>query len=706
MGASTAKTIVDTIPAPAVAMEQRGTQRRAITWRSVLLGTLIAIGVCTLVPYNDYALSYTRPVIGYLPPIAVLVTFVLVVGINGPLHRYWPRKALSSGELAVVLLMTLLACSLINWGLMRFFIPMPVAPFRMAGSEVQTRVAKARMSEGEFWKIFLNMHLPSWLFPVGNDLQQGRTSPVVQWFYTRVPEDEPIPFGAWIKPLCTWGIFIAAMLATLVAIARLVLDQWANNERLPFPLVQVQAALIESPRPGFALNDLFRSPGLWIGLCAVFFIYLVDCMHVYFPRNVPRIPLGYDMSGILADPPWAYVRPQVKKAAISFIIIGVTYFIRSRVAFSLWGAYLLVNLVTVEQRMKQTDISNSAWADQHLGACVAFVLGMLWIGRHHWLRVLRNAFGIGAEAERTYRLSFWIAALGIAIMIAWLTVAGVHIWMAAMIVLFILLAHVIVSRVLAETGLPIYRTDIAVAQIYTNMSAKLFSARDIFFAGVFNALGPMTSREGAMGASLTGLGVYNSTTRSSATNDIAPQEDRRRLGGVIGWSLFVAFVVCAFATIYCQYSYPTPPTPDAIPIRNYFGAEYIPVREIKDPLTSYTQGRFEAKAHRPWVHMATGFGVTVFLEFASLRWANWPLLPVGYITSHGSFLANVWFSVFLGWLVKVAVVRLGGASLFQKGRSFFIGLIFGEALAAGIWLLVNAGVVLSGGDYKTFPFQL
>jgi len=75
-------------------------------------------------------------------------------------------------------------------------------------------------------------------------------------------------------PLLAWGIFIAAMLATLTATARLVIEQWLANERLPFPLVQVHSALIESPPPGRALNDMFRSPVLWIGLCTVWrFIY-------------------------------------------------------------------------------------------------------------------------------------------------------------------------------------------------------------------------------------------------------------------------------------------------------------------------------------------------------------------------------------------------------------------------------------------------
>jgi hypothetical protein len=118
------------------------------------------------------------------------------------------------------------------------------------------------------------MNLPKWLFPVA-DVAEGRTDPAATWFFTRVPRGEHIPWSAWIVPLIAWGVFAAAMLATLVSIGRLILEQWASNERLPLPLVAVQAALIEAPEPGFALNKLFRTPMLWIALGVVFAVLML-----------------------------------------------------------------------------------------------------------------------------------------------------------------------------------------------------------------------------------------------------------------------------------------------------------------------------------------------------------------------------------------------------------------------------------------------
>jgi hypothetical protein len=209
----------------------------AVTWRSVSLGTIAVAIVCALTPFNDFVFSDVSFTAGYLPLSAVLILFVLVVFINGPLHRFAPRHALSQRELAVVVLMALLACGLPSWGLMRFLVPMPVTPFYFGGTD------------GQFWRMFTGMQLPHWLFPVPS-VAEGRSSAVAQWFYTRVPAGESIPWHAWVVPLIAWGVFAMAMLATLVSLGRIIVDQWMDNERLPFPLTQVQTALIEAPSPG------------------------------------------------------------------------------------------------------------------------------------------------------------------------------------------------------------------------------------------------------------------------------------------------------------------------------------------------------------------------------------------------------------------------------------------------------------------------
>ena len=661
---------------------------RWITWRSVILGTLAVCLVCGFTPYNDFVVANTFFIGGYLPLVLVITFFILIVVVNGPLHRWTPRHALTSGELAVVMLMMLFSCSIPTQGLMRYFLPMLVAPFHYGASQER------------FWQMFTGMHLPGWLFPVP-DIAEGRTSPIVRDFYNRVQEGVPIPYAAWIVPLAGWGIFLFSMMATLIALATLLRYQWAVNERLPFPLAQLQSALIEPPRPGRMLNDLLGSRLFWIGLTAIFLLQSSVALNKYFPKIVPLIPLKFNLGSVMANEPWMYFSGYVKSATLYFTFIGITYFIQSRLSFSLWCIFLLEQIISVQQKMVQSEIRDEAWRDQHLGACVAFLLGILWIGRHHWWRVLRQTVGKAKPGEArgdfgSYRGAVIVAAGGLIVMMAWLLFLGVQAWVACGIVAFILLGHLITSRVVAETGLPFARVDVTLPQIYTNLPASLLSARDVFFTGVLTASGPVSTRESLLTFSLHGLQVADGTS--------PPPGQRRGILLLIAWTMILGFVVAAFSSLYCYYTYATPLTPRVQSVLNPFGLESRPKSDVVDPLEKLKDGRFAAKQHGAWTNMGIGLGVTGLLQAAALRWSAWPFMPVGYLMAPTWYIQTAWFSILLGWFFKVVIVRYGGASLYVRSKPLFVGIIFGEGLAAGAWLIVTLILAWMGVDYQTIGF--
>ncbi|MGC4033163.1 MAG: hypothetical protein QM754_15800 [Tepidisphaeraceae bacterium] len=663
-----------------------------MTWRSILLGLVAAALVCGLTPLNDFVLTDTSLAAGFLPLIAVVLEILLIVVFNGVLHRFAGRHALRTSELAVVVMMTLIACSIPNWGMMRFFMPVPVSGAFLGSSDPP------------LWSVIQKMNLPAWLFPTPVDKDGYLPSdPVVTWFYNRTPAGETPPYLHWIKPLFAWGIFIAAMLTSIVCIGRLVLEQWMTNERLPFPLVQLHSALIEAPAPGRSLNDTLRSPLMWIGLVAVFFVHSLTGLNHYFGPVVPKIPMGYDFTNILTDGPLQYLRPDIKRASLSFMVIGATYFIRSRTAFSVWAIYILVAFVDVtKSTIGGVDPNSAAWADAHIGACAAFIFGMIWVGRQHWARVLKNAFGVGENND--YRLTFWLAVLGIAVMFGWLMFMHVQVSMALMVVAFILRAHLVVTRVVAETGLPFFRSSVSPAQIYTNFAPQSFTSTSVFFTNTFTVLGVVGTRDSVMTFTQTGLGV-------AQQNEVGAG-DRRRLGLAVFLTFVVGCFVAASATLYCQYNYPTPMAREEMPARNNFGAYYIPQRDIYNGLRDHASaaaqptGKFPAKPHNTWIWMGIGFVATAVLEVGSKLFAGWPLLPVGFVSSFGAFIGLVWFSIFIGWMIKALVVRFGGSSLYLATKPIFIGIILGEALAAGAFVILNAILVANGFPAHKVTFLL
>ena len=76
-------------------------------------------------------------------------------------------------------------------------------------------------------------------------------------------------------------------------------------------------------------------------------------------------------------------------------------------------------------------------------------------------------------------------------------------------------------------------------------------------------------------------------------------------------------------------------------------------------------------------------------------WAWWPLHPIGFAASMGWVMDNIWCSIFVAWLVKVAILRFGGAALYRKTIPFFLGIALGQIVVGGCWLLIDgfSGIV-------------
>lgn len=659
---------------------------RAFTFRSITVGTLAVIAICSIATFNDHVVVNSFLIGSYLPLALVLLLFGLVIVVNGVLHALAPRRAISSPELSVILLMALLGCSIPCQGLFRFFLPMILGPFNFGNTNAK------------FWSTFQQMDLPDWLFPV--PIATGRNSPVINQFIGRVQPGDPIPYSAWIAPLTGWGVFCIAWLLSLLSLMWIFRRQWSVNERLPFPIAQIETALIAPPRPGRWLNDLLASRLFWTAVVLVFLLQSSVALNKYFPKHVPLIPLKYDITRIMADDPWRHFVWYIKTSTIYFTFIGIAYFIQTRVSFSLWASFLIAQIITVNQRVYQSDISGDAWRDQHLGATIAFVAGFLWIGRHHLAAVTRQVLGRPGNTTLTntenYRIPAMLFLLGLLGMAAWLLVLQVQWWVMLGILAMVVLSHLVTARVVAETGLPFVRSDLTAYQMYVSLPPKWFTPRDIFFSAYMYVLGPVSTRESPAVMGQQGMVVADHSGADTGRSAM-------KFAAVIIWTLLLAYVVSSASLLWTHYTYATPISLRVKDAMLDPPAMDRPRTEMIDPVVQQVNGQFSARSYSPAAHMSAGLVVCTILQTLSLRSASWPLLPVGYLLCNTWYIGLAWFSLMLGWLAKVLILRFGGATMYQKARPFFVGAIFGEALAAGVWMLVSLILALSGADYQSVP---
>lgn len=661
-------------------LQQTQVARPAVTLRAVTIGTLLVVLLAAAAPYNDFVIANTFLIGGYLPLFVVLAIFAMVVLINAPLRWMAPQRALHSGELMTIVVMLLAACSVPTQGLMRYFLPMLVVPFHEGATNLQ------------FWTAFGHAQLPDWLFPV-DSIRSGLNSHVVNDFYNRVQPGKPLPLVPWLKPLAIWGIFFAGMFTTLVSLAVLMRRQWQVSERLPFPLAQLTSALLQEPRPGRRLNDLMGSRLFVLAVVVVFLLHGLVAMNRYQPKYFPQFRLGYDLSGIMTGEPWKYVTWYARNATIYFTFIGLAYFIQSRTSFSLWASFLLADLVNVQQKTMHSEIPAGAWQCQHVGSAIAFVAGFLWVGRLYWKRVGRELLRGGDGRQPSTRPAALAAIAGLAIMIGWLLTMGVSAGVTLAIVFFMLLAHVVTCRIVAETGLCFVRTDTNAWYVLTGMSPRYLTGKDVFFTGVFSSTGPISTRESAAVFAQQGL---------VAASNLGMEQPRlmRRLVGLIVWALALSIVVSAASSLWCYYTYATPLSPKIQhAYLNPVGLDARPRADVIDTMTQHSAGRWAPKTWDVWTNLGIGAGITAVLQALSLRYQSWPLLPVGYLLCSSWYIQMAWFSLMLGWLAKMLILRFGGARMYQDARPLFVGLIFGEALAAGFWLMVSVILSQLGGDY-------
>lgn len=667
-----------------------------ISIRSLLLGLMGGTILCAFAPYNDWAMNNTFLIGNNMPVGAIMLTFLFVVVINGPLSRWWPSQALNSFETAVAFMVMLTMCALPTSGLIRYLLPNLVMPFHF-GAENQG-----------YYDVLAKLTVARWVFPEfdGNRPVEWIGDTLATSYNARWLDPDTSPYGRWITPFLSWGIFFGAMTWALICLVCILLRQWRDNEHLPFPLAQVQLSIIESPAPGRFFNELLGKRSFWITFTAVFLLHLNNGMHEYFPRYFVQISRGFDLQPILAEQPWSFTDVGFRKCVIYFSVIGVTYFLNSSVAFSLWFFYVLMQLSKMSLGLQGLNTGLPGLADQTQGVCVAFFLSLLWVGRKHWMLVLRQALrgeraGEAVGTYLSYRASFWGVVGAFVLMVGWFTLAGSTVVGAISVILVVLVAFTLVTRIVAETGLihsGLRLSAVRPFQLWSHYTGHHVPP-DTFYLGSLAQTTVYDYRE--MVPVYFSHGIHNIDETKPAALSISRQ---RQIGRkLIAWlciSLAIGYSVSFFSALYTHYNYAVSMDVVGMSPIDTWGQQDNVRYGIMDANQNYT--RDIELAYSPAEHFSFGFVTAALMSFLRLRFAWWPLHPIGYIMLETFPSSTFWFSIFLGWLLKVVILRFGSVSFYRACRPACIGLFVGECASAGFWLMSSVVLNACGLPYRAF----
>ena len=632
--------------------EKNAEQSSVLTRRALFTGLFLALFIAILGPYYTLYVRGSNTGGGfYTNPMSHFFLFLIVGLFNvglGAVRRTW---AFNKAELVTIyILMTLgnQALSLaFYWG------PILCGPYYYASGEND-------------WVNQIHPYLPHWIAPYQLDGLQN-------FFEGSASGASDALWKIWIQPFVSWlPLLVAIHLATLCMMV-LLRRQWAERERIIYPLVQVAGPMIQDDERSSLLKPFFRNPVMWCGFALPFAVGILQGLNAYFPyfpdvqlRTSLPLPGNVSMSIIM-----------------SFVALGFFFLINLEVVFSLW-LFSLLNLVQkgiyntlgiahkAEPALSVWSYDLPSLVHQSMGAMIVLVLGGLWVAREHLWHVARRAFCNAADVDDSdeiisYRGAVVGLLVGVGVMAFWLWLSGIPPLGVFAFLFFVFIVFVALTRVVVEGG---------VAMLYTPLVAPdaALSALGTSFFG----------HSGIVGLTFTRIwanDIFNFAMPHCA-NGLKLSEQIQGSRRPLFWAMLLAILLGLIGAIsmllYLSYTYGAVNMSDRhfVWLAQYV-FEYAAAR-IAAPLGPDWSG---------WLHTGIGGLVMGFLMVAQRQWVWWPLHPLGYpVSSVFSWMA---FNAFLAWLLKCLILKYGGPRLYHAARPFFLGMILGQFAIYGVFWLID-----------------
>ena len=251
-------------------------QPERVTWRPVLV-TLILLPLIYKWHIQCEAIRYTFPTLMAPFYSVVFVLFVLAI-LNLLLKKFAEKYAFTSGELISLYVFMSITLLFMSYDMFLPLVSIIVHAFYFASPENEWRDL--------FWG-----YLPDWL--TINDPE------VVRAFYQG---DETIfesrYFLPWVKPTLWWCAFTFVLLFVMHCINVLIRKQWAEQERLVYPIVELPYQI------AYNTNTFLSNKTMWWGFAVAGSISLLNGLHVFFPA-IPVIPNKYiPLNTFFSEKPW------------------------------------------------------------------------------------------------------------------------------------------------------------------------------------------------------------------------------------------------------------------------------------------------------------------------------------------------------------------------------------------------------------------
>ncbi|MBM4030410.1 MAG: hypothetical protein FJ291_01330 [Planctomycetes bacterium] len=635
----------------------------SVTLRSICIGAALIPITCMWLVQSEILWYSSQPTTISLMPHVMFMLFFLTVG-NAAVRRWRPGAALNPGELLTVYVMLTIGSVVCGHDSIEILVPMIPYAYRGATPE-------------NGWEKF-HPYLPQFVLLNAPDIVGGYYEGGSTMYTWRV-------VLAWARPMLWWASFIFVLIAALFLINSLLRKQWTENEKLSYPVIQIPLLVTTQTR------GLFSTRLLWYGFAIAAAIDFLNGLNHLVPA-VPRIPVVHidRLNNYFTERPWNAIGWM--PISLYPFAIGVCFFLPLDMAFSCWFFFVFFQAQRVLGSAFGVAVPGFPFVeDQTAGGYLALCLIALWVSRRYLKDLALHLVGLRPQDDSREALPYRTAAL---LLLGCLAYLGLFLhWLGmsvlvivAFLVLYLAIA-VAIARMRAELGPP---------------------AHDLHYAGPDQMLPRFLGMKplGALGPyTLTALSLTWFFNRAYRGHAIAPslegfkiaQETRtsaRRMLIAMLVALAIGIFGGLWAMLHVGYKYGMEAS--AVGPGWWFGFEPYS-RNLHPWIASPREGSW-------WAPRATGVGVgfALLLALLRMRFAWWPFHPVGYAVSGSWSMSQLWFPIFVSWLIKWVILHYGGAKAYRRAVPFFIGLALGEFVVGCLWDIHG---ILAGVDpYSYWPY--
>ena len=654
-----------------------------MTIRSIVLGLVAGAIISAVCFFNDAVIGQSMLIPHQFPPVVYgsLVAAVLLVGLI--CHALGRKMAFTGAEWAVSAALCLASCGIPSWGLVQTVPPTAIMTHHYARFEPGWQSERVNVVELVPERMLVDVSGDDGTVLNGylNGLGDG----------TKHIPISAVPWAAWAPALWFWVPFILSLTVATFGLAALVHRQWAHHEVLPYPITVFAHALL--PGNGEDGESIYRNRLFWLGALGVTAVTMNNYLARWLPELLIAIDLRVNLSPFYELLP--FLNGQGYQYSISFAVIGLAYFLQTRVSMSVGlmpYIYTGISLILMSYGVSLgggDHMGGSYNTFLYAGGYTGVFLLLLHSGRHYYWNALRHGICLPSDQEADEQ-AVWgmrVFLAGMLVFVGLLVWIGLDWQLALLFAVITVITLVVISRAVAETGAFVFGTFFLPAALLLGFMGHV-------------AVGPealiIMSLAGSAVLLAPGWAPMAFVVQGLKLVDLAETSVFR----TAKWSLVVPVLcipIALGATLYWSYDQGAPrkwpmvanqyPGRDTVGISNRLDGQGT--LETAKSLQGF--GRFlHICPDKPRVAAFVIITALAILCGLCSRWFTWwPFHPVMFLFLGSFHGQQISVSLLLGCALKASVIRYGGAALYKRLKPLMVGLIAGSVLSALIPMVVG-----------------